>query len=102
MSTNIDIKDKLKEWQSIIDNFILSKTNPFDRPIWICKHVWEDFVKFSLSIDPNAVLKCMGWRFKLDLNLANEEIILESIVLKQESVLSQFYINIGIEIQRNI
>ena len=42
------IKDKLKEHQGIIDNFILSKTNLIDRSIGIYRHVLEDFVKFSL------------------------------------------------------
>ena len=47
-----DIKDKLKEYQSIKNNFILSKSNLLDWSIGIYKHVWEDFVKFSLSIGP--------------------------------------------------
>ena len=78
MSTNKkrDIKDKLKGYQSIIDNFILSKSSLLDRSIGIYKYVWEDFEKFLLSIDPNAVLKFMRCRFKLDQNLAGEEITL--------------------------
>ena len=50
MSTNKkgDIKDKLKGYQSFIDNFILSKSNLLDRSIGIYKHVWEDFEKFLL------------------------------------------------------
>ena len=92
MSTNKkrDIKDKLKGYQSIIDNFILSKSNLLDRSIGIYKHVWEDFEKFLLLIDPNAVPKYMKWRFKLDPNLTDEEITLESTALKYESLLAQF------------
>ena len=87
VQTKRDIKDQLKEYQSIIDNFILSKSNLLDRSIGIYKHLWEDFVKFSLSIDPNGVPKYMRWRFKLDPNLADEEITLESTALKYESIL---------------
>ena len=57
MSTNrkIDIKDKLKECQCIINSLILSKTNLFDKSIAIYKHVWGDFVK--LSIDSDSISK---------------------------------------------
>ena len=96
-----DIKDKLKEHQDIIDNFILSKTNLIDRSIGIYRHVLEDFVKFSLSIDPNAVPRYIRWRFKLDSNLTDEEITLEGTALKYESVLAQFFNYIGNKIQRN-
>ena len=58
------IKDKLNECQSIINNFILSKTNILDKSTGIYKHVREDFVKL-LSINPNAVSKYMRWRFRL-------------------------------------
>ena len=44
----------------------------------------------------------MRLRFKLDPNLTNEEITLESTALKFESILAQFFIYIGIKIQRNI
>ena len=73
MSTNKKryIKDKLKEYQSIIENFILSKSNLLERSIGVYKHVREDFVKFSLSIFPNVVPKYMRWRFKLDSNLTD-------------------------------
>ena len=97
-----DIKDKLKGYQSIIDNFTLSKSSLLDRSIGIYKHVWEDFEKFLLSINPNAVPKYMRWRFKLDPNLADEEITLESTALKYESLLAQFFIYFGIKIERNI
>ena len=39
----------------------------------------------------------MRWRFKLDPNLTDEEITLESTALKYESILVQFYIYIGIK-----
>ena len=90
-----DIKDKLKEHQSIIDNFILSKTNLIDRSIRIYRHVLEDFVKFSLSIDPNAIPRYIRWRFKLGPNLTDEEITLEGTAFKYESVLAQFFNYIG-------
>ena len=104
MSTNKKryIKDKLKGYQSIIDNFILSKSNLLDKSIGIYKHIWEDFEKFLFSIDPNVVPKYMRWRFKLDPNLTGEEITLESTALKYESLLSQFFIYIGIKIEINI
>ena len=82
VQTKRDIKDQLKEYQSIIDNFMLSKSNLLDRSIGIYKHVWEDFVKFSLSIDPSAVPKYMRCRFKLNPNLKDKEITLESTTLK--------------------
>ena len=44
----------------------------------------------------------MRWRFKLDPNLADEEITLESTALKYESLLAQFFIYFGIKIERNI
>ena len=44
----------------------------------------------------------MRWRFKLDPNLTNEEITLESIVLKYESILAQLFIYIDIKIQENL
>ena len=94
------IKDKLKEHQGIIDNFILSKTNLIDRSIGIYRHVLEDFVKFSLSIDPNSVPRYIRWRFKLDSNLTDEETTLEGTALKYESILAHFFNYIRNKIQR--
>ena len=96
-----DIKDKLKENQSIIDSFIQAKSNLICRSITIYRHVWEDFVKFSLSIDPNAVSDYIRWKFKLDPNLTDQEITLEGTSLKYESILVQFFNYIGNKIQRN-
>ena len=96
-----EIKDKLKENQSIIDSFIQAKSNLICRSITIYRHVWEDFVKFSLSIDPNAVSDYIRWKFKLDSNLTDQEITLEGTSLKYESILVQFFNYIGSKIQRN-
>ena len=96
-----DIKDKLKENQSIVDSFIQAKSNLNCRSITIYRHVWEDFVKFSLSIDPNAVSDYIRWNFKLDPNLTDQEITLEGTSLKYKSILVQFFNYIDNKIQRN-
>ena len=42
----------------------------------------------------------MRWKFKLYSNLTGKEITLESTALKYESLLVQFFIYIGIKIER--
>ena len=95
------IKNQLKEHQDLIDNFISSKTDIVSRSAEAYRHVWEDFIKFSLSIDPKTVSNYIKWKFKLDSSLKDEEIILEGTALKYESILVQFFNYIGYKLHRN-
>ena len=50
----------------------------------------RDFNKFWLSIDPAAVLKYLRWKFNLDSNLEDKDIILQGTALKYLIILTQF------------
>ena len=94
------IKSVIKEHQNIIDNFIMSKTDIINRSKEAYKQIWEDFLRFSGSINPNAVSKYIRWKFQLDINLKDEETTLDGTALKYESVLSQFFNYAGIKLHR--
>ena len=94
------IKSVIKEHQNIIDNFIMSKTDIINRSKEAYKQIWEDFLRFSGSINPNAVSKYIRWKFQLDINLKDEETTLDDTALKYESVLSQFFNYVGIKLYR--
>ena len=94
------IKSVIKEHQNIIDNFIMSKTDIINRSKETYKQIWEDFLRFSGSINPNAVSKYIRWKFQLDINLKDEETTLDGTALKYESVLSQFFNYAGIKLHR--
>ena len=85
-----NIKNVLNEHQTILDNFIMAKTCLTIRSKEVYRQIWEDFLIFSQSIDPNAVSKFIRWKFQLSPNLNDKEITLESTALKYESILSQF------------
>ena len=95
--TNVDknkretIKINWRKPKYYYDSFIQAKSSPICRSKAIYRHVWEDFVKFSLSIDQNAVSDYIRWKFKLDPNLTDQEITLEGTTLKYESILVQFF-----------
>ena len=94
------IKSVIKEHQSIIDNFIMSKTDIINRSKEAYKQIWEFFLRFSGSINPNAVSKYIRWKFQLGINLKDEETTLDGTALKYESVLSQFFNYVGIKLHR--
>ena len=76
----------------------MSKTDIINRSKEAYKQIWEDFLRFSGSINPNAVSKYIRWKFQLDINLKDEETTLDGIALKYESVLSQFFNYVGIKL----
>ena len=96
-----NIKNVLKEHQTILDNFIMAKTCLTNRSKEVYRQLWEDFLIFSQSIDPNAVSKYIRWKFQLSPNLNDKEITLEGTALKYESILSQFLNHIGIKQHKN-
>ena len=96
-----NIKNVLKEHQTILDNFIMAKTCLTNRSKEVYRQIWEDFLIFSQSIDPNAVSKYIRWKFQLSPNLNDKEITLEGTALKYESILSQFLNHIGVKQHKN-
>ena len=50
----------------------------------------RDFNRFSLSIDPAAVPKYLRWKFNLDSNLEDKDIILQGTALKYLSIWLNF------------
>ena len=96
-----NIKNVLKEHQTILDSFIMAKTCLTNRSKEVYRQIWEDFLIFSQSIDPNAVSKYIRWKFQLSTNLNDKEITLEGTALKYESILSQFLNHIGIKQHKN-
>ena len=78
----------------------MSKTDIIHRSKEAYKQIWEDFLRFSGSINPNAVSKYIRWKFQLDINLKYEETTLDGTSLKYESVLSQIFNYVGIIMHR--
>ena len=94
-------KNQHKVSKELIESFISSKTDLTSRSAEAYRQVWEDFIKFSSSVDPKAVSSFIKWKFKLDYSLKEEEIILEGTSLKYESILAQFFKHIGYKLHRN-
>ena len=88
-----DIKGDIKRSQEEVDRFILTKADLAHRSVEMYKHVLDDFIKFSSTIDSNLVSKYIKWKFKLDSNLKDEQIILEGTSLKYFSILAQLICN---------
>ena len=84
-------KNEIKWIEDNIDTFIISKTNLSDRSSKVYRNVLEDFNKFLLSIDPAAVLKYLRWKFNLDSNLEDKNIILQETALKYLAILTQYF-----------
>ena len=90
-----DIKGDIKRSQEEVDRFILTKADLAHRSVEMYKHVLDDFIKFSSTINSNLVSKYIKWKFKLNSNLKDEQIILEGTSLKYFSILAQFFRFIG-------
>ena len=84
-------KNEIKWIEDNIDTFIISKTNLSDRSSKVYRNVLEDFNKFLLSIDQAAVLKYLRWKFNLDSNLEDKNIILQETALKYLAILTLFF-----------
>ena len=67
----------------------------------VYRQIWEDFLIFSQSIDPNDVSKYIRLKFQPNPNLNDKEITLEGTAFKYESMLSQCLNHIGIKLHKN-
>ena len=86
-----NMKNKIKKIEDSIYAFILSKSSLSNRSSEIYRHILENFNKFSPSIDPSAVPKYMRWKFNLDSNLDDRDIVLHGTALKYLNILTHIY-----------
>ena len=56
-----------------------------------CRQVLKDFTKFSLSIDPAPIPKNIWWKFNLNSNQEDLDIILQWITLKYLTIINQIF-----------
>ena len=56
-------KNQHKVSKELIESFISSKTDLTSRSAEAYRQVWEDFIKFSSSVDPKAVSSFIKWKF---------------------------------------
>ena len=103
VSRKRDIKNAVKQHQEAIDSFIATKANLTPVSIGYYRQIWQDFIMFSGSMNPDYVSKFLRWRFKFNRKHTDDEITLEGIALKYESVLGQFFRhqNIKLDIKFN-
>ena len=103
VSRKRDIKNAVKQHQEAIDSFIATKANLTPVSIGYYRQIWQDFIMFSGSMNPDYVSKFLRWRFKFNRKHTDDEITLEGIALKYESVLGQIFRhqNIKLDIKFN-